>query len=78
VLLVNLHCTQNKLIDYFRFTNKDRSHFTLNEAVGLVNELQIPHAYFTHISHQLGLHEHINKELPAGIELGWDGLEVMV
>jgi phosphoribosyl 1,2-cyclic phosphate phosphodiesterase len=57
---------------------KHISHFTLNEAVGLVNELQIPQAYFTHISHQLGLHEHVNKELPAGIELGWDGLEVMV
>ncbi len=50
------------------------SHFTLDEAVALVKELQIPKAYFTHISHQLGRHANINEELPQGIELAWDGL----
>jgi phosphoribosyl 1,2-cyclic phosphate phosphodiesterase len=50
------------------------SHFNLQEAVSLVRELDIPKAYFTHISHQLGLHEIINRELPDGIELAWDGL----
>lgn len=50
------------------------SHFTLDEAVALVKELDIPQAYFTHISHQLGLHEVINQELPDGIQLAYDGL----
>jgi phosphoribosyl 1,2-cyclic phosphate phosphodiesterase len=49
------------------------SHFTLDEAVALVQELAVPQAYFTHISHQLGRHEEINAELPAGIELAYDG-----
>lgn len=52
------------------------SHFTLNEAVNLVQELQIPKAYFTHISHQLGLHDEINAELPKNIKLAWDGLTI--
>jgi phosphoribosyl 1,2-cyclic phosphate phosphodiesterase len=52
------------------------SHFTLDEAVALVNELQIPQAYFTHISHQLGLHEEVNASLLNSIELGWDSLEI--
>jgi len=55
---------------------KHISHFNLQEAVELVNELGIPKAYFTHISHQLGLHEKINRELPKGIELAYDGLEL--
>jgi phosphoribosyl 1,2-cyclic phosphate phosphodiesterase len=55
---------------------KHISHFNLQEAVDLVRELGIPRAYFTHISHQLGLHEKINRELPAGIELAFDGLEI--
>jgi phosphoribosyl 1,2-cyclic phosphate phosphodiesterase len=55
---------------------KHISHFTLQEAVDLVQELQIPKAYFIHISHQLGKHDDINKELPAGIELGYDGMEI--
>ena len=55
---------------------KHISHFTLGEAVNLVEELQIPKAYFTHISHQLGLHDEINEELPRDIELAWDGLKI--
>lgn len=55
---------------------KHISHFTLQEAIDLVQELQIPRAYFIHISHQLGKHDDINKELPTGIELGYDGLEI--
>jgi len=50
------------------------SHFTLDEAVNIVQDLNIPSAYFTHISHQLGLHVATNSELPSGIELAFDGL----
>ena len=52
------------------------SHFTLDEAIALVQELEIPTAYFTHISHQLGLHDEVEKELPAGMHLAYDGLKV--
>jgi phosphoribosyl 1,2-cyclic phosphate phosphodiesterase len=52
------------------------SHFTLNEAVAMVQELAVPTAYFTHISHQLGRHEDINAELPKGIELACDHLTI--
>jgi phosphoribosyl 1,2-cyclic phosphate phosphodiesterase len=57
---------------------KHISHFTLDEAVATVRESGVPRAYFTHISHQLGLHEEVNKELPEGIELAFDGLEITV
>jgi phosphoribosyl 1,2-cyclic phosphate phosphodiesterase len=50
------------------------SHFTLDEAIALVDELNIPEAYFTHISHQLGFHQHINAALPQHIQLAYDGL----
>ena len=50
------------------------SHFTVGQAIDLVNELKIPTAYFTHISHQLGLHDEVDAELPDGIHLAFDGL----
>jgi phosphoribosyl 1,2-cyclic phosphate phosphodiesterase len=50
------------------------SHFTLSEAVELAKELNVPEVYFTHISHQLGKHENINRELPPHIRLAYDGL----
>jgi phosphoribosyl 1,2-cyclic phosphate phosphodiesterase len=51
---------------------KHISHFNLEEAVAMVQELKVPRAYFTHISHQLGLHEVVEKELPPGIHLAYD------
>ena len=55
---------------------KHISHFTLEEAIALAQELKIPAAYFTHISHQLGRHADIEAELPEGIHLAYDGLEL--
>ncbi|MEO6288666.1 MAG: MBL fold metallo-hydrolase [Ginsengibacter sp.] len=52
------------------------SHFSLQEAVNIFEELHIPHGYITHISHQLGTHEEINNELPENIQLAWDGLKL--
>ncbi len=54
------------------------SHFTLKEAIEMVKELQIPKAYFTHISHQLGLHREVNALLPEGIELASDSLKIEI
>ncbi len=54
------------------------SHFTLTEAIEVVRELAPKKAYFTHISHQLGLHEAVNKELPANVELAFDGLQLVI
>jgi len=38
--------------------------------------LHIPEAYFTHISHQLGLHQVVSQALPAHIQLAYDGLVI--
>jgi phosphoribosyl 1,2-cyclic phosphate phosphodiesterase len=50
------------------------SHFTFQEAIDLAKELDVEQAYFTHISHQLGLHEEVSAELPSNIFLAYDGL----
>lgn len=54
------------------------SHFTFTEAIQVVKELNPKKAYFTHISHQLGLHETVSKELPENIELAFDGLQLVI
>src|SRR4051794_13521560 len=55
---------------------KHISHYTLDEAIALVQELNIPEAYFTHISHQLGKHAEVESRLPRGIHLGYDKLVI--
>ena len=57
---------------------KHISHFSLEEAVALAKELNIPATYFTHMSHQMGKHVDVNKMLAQGMQLAWDGLELSV
>ncbi len=52
------------------------SHYTLSEAVALADELNIPQAYFTHISHQLGKHADVTKELSEKRQIAYDGLQL--
>ena len=52
------------------------SHYTLKQAIELVEEIKPERAYFTHISHQLGMHADVMKELPATIALAYDGLKI--
>lgn len=52
------------------------SHFTLDEAVLKAKEIGAEQTYLTHISHKLGLHSEVDSELPEGISLAYDGLQV--
>lgn len=54
------------------------SHYTLDEAVNLLKELKPEKAYLTHISHQMGLHDTVSKELPDFIGIAYDGLEIEI
>lgn len=49
------------------------THFCLNEAINVVRKVKPQRAIFTHICHELE-HEATNARLPAGIELGYDGM----
>lgn len=52
------------------------SHFTLDEAVEMARKIGAKQTYFTHISHRLGLHNTVESELPEGIALAYDGLQL--
>ena len=57
---------------------KHISHFTLDEAISLSQKLEIKTTYFTHISHQLGLHAEVEADLPENMFLAYDGLSFSV
>jgi phosphoribosyl 1,2-cyclic phosphate phosphodiesterase len=54
------------------------SHFTLEQAIEVAKRIGAKQTWFTHISHQLGLHEEVCKELPDGMYLAFDGLKLEV
>lgn len=57
---------------------KHISHFTIQEAIHVMQELKVPKGYFVHMSHQLGTHASVNKELPKNFELAFDGLQFQI
>jgi phosphoribosyl 1,2-cyclic phosphate phosphodiesterase len=52
------------------------THFTLSEAIALTQSLDIPQTYFTHFSHQIGLHAIVEPSLPKGIGMSYDGMVI--
>ncbi|HSZ26472.1 MAG TPA: MBL fold metallo-hydrolase, partial [Cytophagaceae bacterium] len=54
------------------------SHFTLQEALDLVKKIQPERAYLTHLSHQMGKHNDVQKELPENVFIAYDGLKVEI
>lgn len=56
--------------------DKHISHFTFDEAVAFAEEMGAGTTYFTHISHRLGRHAGVSKQLPPNIKLAYDGLKL--
>lgn len=54
------------------------SHYCLSEALEVIEMVRPQRAYLTHISHEMGIHAEVARELPQGVELAYDGLEVRV
>lgn len=52
------------------------SHFSLSEAIDIAQQANATTAYFTHISHHLGLHDAVEQELPTNMHLAYDGLSI--
>ena len=52
------------------------SHFNLSQALEIVETIRPDRTYFTHISHRLGLHADVEKELPDHVSLAFDGLQI--
>ena len=55
---------------------KHFSHFCLPEALEVIAKVKPQQAYLTHISHEMGLHAEVERELPEGVHLAYDGLQI--
>ena len=54
------------------------SHFNLEQALEIIDQLKPKKAYLTHISHQFGLHAEEEALLPHNVFLAYDGLELQL
>lgn len=54
------------------------SHFNLREALEFAGQVNAEQTYLTHISHNLGRHEEVEMDLPAGVSLAYDTLSIFI
>lgn len=54
------------------------SHFTLQQAVDILTDLKPEVAYLIHLSHKMGLHRDVERDLPDFIHIAYDGLKVEI
>jgi len=52
------------------------SHFNLSEALEVVDKIKPKQTFLTHLSHNFGKHEDIQKELPENVFVAFDGLQI--
>jgi len=67
--------TQVLVLDALRI-EKHISHFSLKEAISIAEKIGAAKTYFTHISHQMGLHHEVSKQLPPNMSLAYDRLKI--
>lgn len=54
------------------------SHLSIQQAIDIVQEIKPERAYFIHMSHQFGLHDIMQAQMPAYITVAYDGLKIEV
>jgi phosphoribosyl 1,2-cyclic phosphate phosphodiesterase len=57
---------------------KHISHYNLEEALQLISLVKPQRAFLTHLSHMMGFHAEVEKELPPNVHFAYDGLVVEV
>jgi phosphoribosyl 1,2-cyclic phosphate phosphodiesterase len=56
-------------------SQSSQAHFSISESINFAQKVNAEKTYFTHIAHDVD-HNEENKQLPKGIELAYDGLEI--
>ncbi len=54
------------------------SHYSVDEALALIQEVAPERAYLTHASHDIGLYDEASAKLPKGVYLAYDGLQIEI
>ncbi len=72
-----LHGVDTLVVNALRWRQHD-SHFSVEDALVLVERVKPRVAYLTHMSHEIGLHAESEKRLPEGVHLAYDGLKIEI
>ena len=68
-----LEGVETLFVNALRFDKPHHSHQLVDDAIAFARRVGAKRTLLTHMCHDVGLHEEVNKILPEGIELAFDG-----
>lgn len=66
------------VVNALRYEPQHKTHLMTDEAIDFAKRIGAKRTIFTHMCHDIGLHEEVNKKLPSGFELGFDGQRIEI
>jgi len=66
------------VVNALRWERAHHSHMLVADAVDFARKVGAKKTYLVHMNHEIGLHDEANSQLPDGIQLAYDGLQVLV
>lgn len=61
------------MVNALRFDRPHHSHQLVDDAIAFARRVGARRTLLTHMCHDIGLHDDVNRRLPEGIELAYDG-----
>ena len=61
------------VVNALRYAPNHHSHLTVDEALAFAGMVGAGQTFFTHMGHDIGLHEEVNRQLPENVKLAYDG-----
>jgi phosphoribosyl 1,2-cyclic phosphate phosphodiesterase len=68
--------TELLVVNALRFDKPHHAHQLMDDAIAFARKVGAKHTLIIHVCHDVGLHQEVNKRLPEGIELAYDGQEI--
>lgn len=73
-----LEGTELLVVNALRFTKPHHSHQLVDDALAFAHRVGTKQTLLIHVCHDIGLHESVNRLLPEGVQLAYDGQEVIL
>jgi len=71
-----LEGTELLVVNALRFDKPHHSHQLMDDAIAFARKVSAKQTLIIHVCHDVGLHEEVNRLLPKGISLAYDGQEI--
>jgi len=73
-----LNGVETLVVNALRFDRPHHSHQLVDDAVAFARSIGARRTLLTHVCHDVGLHDEVNRRLPDDVELAYDGQQIIV